>query len=394
MRDRINRFVMVIAGLLLVVAAVLKSRQLLTTPIITEGFWESWLFFMVQVPLEFGLGIWLLSGLFRKAAWLLATISFGLFVCVTFYKGISGAESCGCFGNVHVNPWITLLTMDVPVFLGLVIFRPGKEEKLLPPPWPDAGHFWGVFAATMCLYAVLIPTLIQNRPVRESWIEQGKQQHKPILSNKDKDGGITKDIDKTGVAGGNGSVRTNDAGKVKPADKDRADSSSVSDKSADDTAKTAETGKEIQTANNSDAGKTVETVRNGETAKQGEQSKKQWEWLDDIDIADSLKTGLVVVFMYRHDCPTCHDAIPVYNDFSKDLEPIKLAFVELPPFGDGSDSPVPSDTKCLTGKFKSNKERLVATPFIVVLLDGVVQRVWESEAPSFDELMEAIFGNS
>ncbi len=94
-----NRIVMSVAGVLFLFAAVMKSYQLLTEPIISKGFWESWEFFILQVPLEIGLGIWLLSGLFRKAGWLAAVIAFAGFIVITLQKGITGAESCGCFGT-------------------------------------------------------------------------------------------------------------------------------------------------------------------------------------------------------------------------------------------------------------------------------------------------------
>jgi hypothetical protein len=50
----------------------------------------------------------MVSGLFRKAAWIAGTLAYLGFIFVTLFKVIIGAESCGCFGQVHVNPWITL----------------------------------------------------------------------------------------------------------------------------------------------------------------------------------------------------------------------------------------------------------------------------------------------
>jgi hypothetical protein len=158
-----NKIIMVVAGLVLIVAAVLKIHHLLTEPIISKGFWESWEFFLIQIPLELGLGIWLICGLFRKAAWMVAVLSFGLFIVVTLQKGLIGAESCGCFGRVHVNPWVTLSVIDIPFFLGLVIFRP-KGYKLLPPPWPPKGRFFGVAIPTFIVIGVIMPVLIFNKP--------------------------------------------------------------------------------------------------------------------------------------------------------------------------------------------------------------------------------------
>ena len=158
-----NRIFMGLTGLVLLFAAVTKCHQLLTEPIISKSFWASWEFFLIQVPLELGLGIWLLCGLFRKAAWLIAVVSFGGFIAVILQMAVTGAASCGCFGKVQVNPWITLLAIDVPLFLGLLLFRP-KGEKLLPPPWPTPRHFFGVAIPTFILMAVIMPVLIFNKP--------------------------------------------------------------------------------------------------------------------------------------------------------------------------------------------------------------------------------------
>src|SRR3989339_147156 len=127
-----NKIVMMLAGLLLIIASILKAHQILTTPILTKGFWESWEFLLIQIPLEFGLGVWLVSGLFRRAAWLAGAVADFGFIFFTIQKILIGAESCGCFGQVHVNPWVTLFTIDIPFFLALLIFRP-KGEKLLGP---------------------------------------------------------------------------------------------------------------------------------------------------------------------------------------------------------------------------------------------------------------------
>jgi hypothetical protein len=38
---------------------------------------------------------------------------FPLFSTTTLHKAITGAESRGRFGSVHVNPWITLVAIDL-----------------------------------------------------------------------------------------------------------------------------------------------------------------------------------------------------------------------------------------------------------------------------------------
>jgi thiol-disulfide isomerase/thioredoxin len=158
-----NKIVMSIAGAVLIIASVLKVHQLLTEPIISAGFWESWLFTVIQIPLEMGLGIWLVSGLFRKAGWLLSLVAFAGFIGITIAKWWTGAASCGCFGVVLVKPWITLTAIDIPLFVLLAIFRP-KGERLLPPPWPSAKYFFGVAVPTFFILGTIVPVLVFNKP--------------------------------------------------------------------------------------------------------------------------------------------------------------------------------------------------------------------------------------
>ncbi|MHC4758507.1 MAG: hypothetical protein ACYTE8_07600, partial [Planctomycetota bacterium] len=161
--NKANKIIMFIAGIVLLAATILKSHQMLTEPILSTGFWESWHFFLIQIPLELGLSIWLLCALFRKGAWLVAVVAFGAFIVFTLHKGLIGAATCGCFGRVHVNPWITLTAIDIPIFLALVIFRP-VGYKLLPPPWPPATHFFGVAIPTFIILGAIVPVLSFNRP--------------------------------------------------------------------------------------------------------------------------------------------------------------------------------------------------------------------------------------
>lgn len=159
---------MTIAGLLLMAASILKFQEMLTIcvpswPDNKYGFWESYEFLLIQIPLEFALGVWMVSGLFRKAAWIAGTLAYLGFVFVTVFKVITGAESCGCFGQIHVNPWITLLAVDIPFFLLLAIFRP-KGLKLLPPPWPHVFYLLAVAAPTIGLMVLSTPVLVSFRP--------------------------------------------------------------------------------------------------------------------------------------------------------------------------------------------------------------------------------------
>jgi hypothetical protein len=200
-----NSILLKALGILLLTAAVLKGWQLLTEPVANSDIWSYRPFLILAVEFELALAVWLLSGLFRKAAWLASLSCFSLFSMITFYKAVTGAASCGCFGSVHVNPWITLLAIDLPAVIALSIFRPcchpqrsAAESKNL---WVSLRDFFNPlpsaprFALTACLglgiLGVTTPILALNEPARitssyevlepETWV--GKEL--PILEHID-----------------------------------------------------------------------------------------------------------------------------------------------------------------------------------------------------------------
>ena len=197
-------------GILLLTAAVLKGWQLLTEPVANSDIWSYRPFLILTVEFELGLAIWLLSGLFKKASWLVSLMCFSFFSMITLYKGVTGAASCGCFGSVHVNPWVTLLAIDLPAVVALSIFRPGK---VLPPrilarirlrrkpmkalirqfvkPLPSAPRFVITACLGLIILGVTAPILALNEPLRitsryevlepETWV--GREL--PILEHID-----------------------------------------------------------------------------------------------------------------------------------------------------------------------------------------------------------------
>jgi len=192
-----NNIVLKILGLLLLAGAVLKGHELLTTPMANVDIWSNRYFLIFVVEFELSLSIWLLSGLFKRASWLVTLGCFSLFCCITLYKGLTGAASCGCFGNVHVNPWITLFAIDLPAVVLLALFRPKMEMQrvLHIPHWleplPNPITLGVVFVLGLSAIAVSSPLLILNEPAMatteyevlepETWI--GKEL--PILEHID-----------------------------------------------------------------------------------------------------------------------------------------------------------------------------------------------------------------
>ena len=91
-------------GTLLIVAAALKGHQLLTEPLANQDVWSYRPVLILLVECELALGLWLVSGLLPRLAWLTALACFSFFCVVTLYKALTGAASCGCFGAVRVPP--------------------------------------------------------------------------------------------------------------------------------------------------------------------------------------------------------------------------------------------------------------------------------------------------
>ncbi|MDR1493889.1 MAG: hypothetical protein LBT05_14400 [Planctomycetaceae bacterium] len=108
----------------LFIAAGLKAYQLATSPDLGDGFLHARWLNIAVVEFELAFGIWLLSGLLQKLAWLMSLILFTLFAGISFYKGIILRESnCGCFGAVVIPP-VWTATFDLIVVSLLIAFRP------------------------------------------------------------------------------------------------------------------------------------------------------------------------------------------------------------------------------------------------------------------------------
>jgi hypothetical protein len=114
------RYVRFLIAAILLTAAGLKAFQLATTPILGEGLLHARWFNVLVVDFELLFALWLCFGQLPKLTRLVSILLFSIFAAVSFYKAISGETSCGCFGNVSINPWYTM-TFDL-VIVGLLTF--------------------------------------------------------------------------------------------------------------------------------------------------------------------------------------------------------------------------------------------------------------------------------
>jgi len=135
-----TQFRFVVAAILLL-AAGLKAYQLATAPLppVVQGsvftpmleLLNDRYFQMAVVVGEILFALILIAGLWLQYTWLLSLLGFSVFTLVSLMKGLSGETSCGCFGTVTVNPWITMV-FDMVIVACLVVFRERLDWSFPP----------------------------------------------------------------------------------------------------------------------------------------------------------------------------------------------------------------------------------------------------------------------
>jgi len=316
-----------VLGLLLLTGAVLKGWQLLTEPLANNDIWSNRLFLIFVVEFELALAIWLLSGLFKKAAWLVSLLCFSLFSMITLYKGITGAESCGCFGSVHVNPWITLFAIDLPSVIALSFLRPQlslqPRMSFLPriivrgklqresiksliveffDPMPSFRRFATAFTIGLTILGVTTPILAFNEPAR-----------------------ITSRYE-----------------VLEPSEW---------------------VGKELPI---------LEHIDIAETLKKG-------TWL------------VMLYHYDCPDCETAipkYEQMASVLQGNGDF--LRIALIAVPPYGryPGHKGPVGENSPCTLGRLLETKEWFVTTPAVALLTDSLVTAAWEEKAPDFETILQ------
>ncbi len=322
-RFSVNDIVLKVLGFLLLTAAVLKGHELLTVPAANRDFWSWRPFLIFQVEFELALGIWLLSGVLKRLAWLAALTCFSLFCCVTLYKGLIGATSCGCFGRIHVNPWITLAMIDLPAAVLLWALRPAMVSA-------NPAH-----SLRVSLHAA-----------QSSW--QGLRH---VLSG----------------------------GRWAQAQRPWSSISARPVLTPTASAEVAFTGVLILLVLALSTSVLAMTKPPKLTSRYAVLEPETWRGkqlpiLPYIDIADTLTEGRWLVILHRHDCRACAKAIPQIQQFRQEITegkagPVRVALIQVPPH-----SPAPKEAieGTIAGRLSEAKTWFVATPTVVCLTEGTV----------------------
>ena len=288
---KIERYdvVRIILGLVLLTAAALKGYQLATEPTLEKGLLTSRWFLILEVEFEIAFGLLLLSGLYRRLTWVVAIACFSIFSLVTFDKGISGEATCGCFGEVEINPWYTLI-FDLTAVITLLIFRPQRQHQ----------PFHINLRPTIIL-AVLV--LLIGLPSAHAMIS-----YTPTIINEN------------GFIEGNGNIVVLEPEKW--------------------------------------IGKPLPLLKY-------------------IDIGNQLASGEWIVVLYHYDCLECQVAITKYEhlayEWKKRSVNLQIALIEVPPYGNKTDSLVSVNSNCTRGHLNDNKEWFIKTPSVFQSANGMVR---------------------
>ena len=119
----LRRGLMLAISAILLTSAFLKTQELASHTLAPGDMFQNRWLILVVVEWEFVLAAWLISNVFKRAAWLAVTGTFSGFLAVTFFRALSGEQSCGCFGRIQVNPWITLC-LDATILTLLLVLHP------------------------------------------------------------------------------------------------------------------------------------------------------------------------------------------------------------------------------------------------------------------------------
>jgi hypothetical protein len=133
-------FVPILLGLVLIVAAVLKTYQAASEPILETEWVSSRNFQLVVVEWEVLLGLLLLTGVVPRAARVAALATFATFAIYNVYQIYSREASCGCFGKLSIDPMYTFW-FDVAAVVALGLWEPESNG-----PGILSSRFAGVLA--------------------------------------------------------------------------------------------------------------------------------------------------------------------------------------------------------------------------------------------------------
>jgi hypothetical protein len=109
LRQSASALVEALGAIVLLSAAALKAVQTSTVPLSAQHIrWLAW-GQLGLIEFEIVWGIWILGGIVPYWTRTISASIFAAFCAVSAARGVAGHVSCGCFGSLEVNPWLTAL---------------------------------------------------------------------------------------------------------------------------------------------------------------------------------------------------------------------------------------------------------------------------------------------
>lgn len=157
-----HKWVMRLAGLILLCAAGLKAHQIATQPVTAPGWLGSRTSSLALVEFELALGSLLLFGAWARITWAVAFTTFAGFAGISLAMLARRASSCGCFGAISVQP-LYVHVLDVAVLILLVWARPDAQSER-PPTYRRSRLALSAFLVVFTLGSA-VPLLGLTQPV-------------------------------------------------------------------------------------------------------------------------------------------------------------------------------------------------------------------------------------
>lgn len=99
---------------------------------------------------------------------------------------------------------------------------------------------------------------------------------------------------------------------------------------------------------------------------------------DYIDVGRKLKKEKWTVLIFNHKSPNVNKMLEKCETLSRDLaarnETMKVAIIEVPPFGRGGPLPASPDVPCLIGCLNEAQDWVMGKSFLLVIENGVVTK--------------------
>src|SRR4051812_4692196 len=121
------RSMSVLIGLLLAASAALKFVDIAGGRDQSARLWLD----LLLILFEFALGLGLVFARRRGGLWLIALVTFLVFVAYNLHAIRIGQASCGCFGAVQTSPWAALV-IDLCALVALAVWAVADRRR---PGW-------------------------------------------------------------------------------------------------------------------------------------------------------------------------------------------------------------------------------------------------------------------